>query len=86
MNLQPNMNSSPNMDMVIDDFRSSNINNFDEVRGHFMTSNKSTFRTVSMFSSKTLVDYAIRMEYLNNVLDNNKVKDPIDSSQLSYAK
>ena len=41
---------------------------------------------VSMSSSKALVEYAIRQEHLNNVLNNKKVKDPIDSSQLSYVK
>ena len=72
--------------MVINDFRDGNINNFDEVRGHSMTSNKSTSKMVSMSLSKTLVEYTIRIEHLNDVLDNKEVKDLINSSQLSYAK
>ena len=52
----------PNMRMDIDDFVSSNIDNYDNVRGHTMTSNKYSFRTVSIFSSKALVDYVTKIE------------------------
>jgi len=34
----------------------------------------------------TSVDYATRMECLNNVPDNEETREPIDSSQLSYAE
>ena len=80
-NKQPNMNLLPNMGIVIDNFGGGNVNNFDKVRGCSITSNKSTSRTVSISSSKVLVEYAIRLEHLND-----KNKDLIDSSQLSYAE
>ena len=43
-NLHLNMNSLPDMGMVIDDFSGSNINNFDNVRGHSMTSHPEQFQ------------------------------------------
>ena len=85
-NKQPNMNLLPNMGIVIDNFGGGNVNNFDKVRGCSITSNKSASRTVSISSSKVLVEYAIRLEHLNDNLDNDKNKDLIDSSQLSYAE
>ena len=51
-----------------------------------MTSNKTTFKTVSMFLSKILVNYTTRMEWLNNISDEDNIRDPSDSLQLSYAK
>ena len=72
--------------MDIDDFISSNVDNYDDVRGHTMTSNKTSSRTVSMSLSKALVDYATKMEWLNNISDEDEFREPIDSSQLSYAE
>ena len=37
-----------------------------------------------MSSSETSVDYATRMEWLNNLPDNEETRELIDSSQLSY--
>ena len=51
-----------------------------------MSSNKATLRTVLISSSKALEDYATRMEYLNNVSNSEEIREPIDSSQLFYAK
>ena len=60
MNFQPTMNSPPDMGMDINNFRDGNVNNYDEVRNHSMTSSKSVSRTVSMSLSKALVKYAIK--------------------------
>jgi len=62
MNLYSKITLLSNIDMDIDDFGSRNAINYDDVRGHTMTSNKISFRTVSMFLSKILVDYATRIE------------------------
>ena len=72
------------MGMDIDDFVSSNVDNYDEVRGRTMTSNKNPSRTISMTSSKASMNYTIRIERLNNVSEETAHKKPIDSSQLSY--
>jgi len=45
-----------------------------------MSSNKLSSRMVLMSSNKTLVDYTTRMERLDNLLDNEEVREPIDSS------
>jgi len=37
-------------------------------------------------TSEASVDYATRMEWLNNVPDNEKTRELIDSSQLSYVE
>ena len=72
--------------MVINDFGGSNVNNYKDVRGHSITSNKVISRTISMSSSEASVDYATRIEHLNNISDNVKIRDLIDSSQLSYTE
>ena len=74
------MTLSPNMSMDIDDFGSRNVNNYDEVRDYTINFDKISSSTALMFSSKVLVDYAIRMEQLNNVPNNKKTREPIDSS------
>jgi len=66
--------------MDIDDFVSSNVDNYDEVRGRTMTSNKNPSRTFSMTSSEASVDYATKMERLNDVSEETAHKEPIDSS------
>ena len=38
-----------------------------------------------MSSSEASVDYATRMEWLNDLPDNEETREPIDSSQLSHA-
>ena len=68
------------MGMDIDDFVSSNVDNYDEVRGRTMTSNKNPSKTVSMTSSEASVDYATKMERLNDVSEETAHKEPIDSS------
>ena len=67
------------MGMDIDDFGSRNVDNYDEMKGYTMISNKISSRTVSISSSKILVDYATKIEWLNNVSDNEKTRKPIDS-------
>jgi len=53
----------PNLGKIdIDDFHSGSIDNYNDVRGCTMYSNKTSSRTVSMSSSETSVDYATRME------------------------
>jgi len=74
-----------NMGMNINNIFCSNADNYDDVRGHTMTSYKPSSRTVSMFLSKASVDYATRIEHLNNFSENKETREPIDSSQLSYA-
>lgn len=74
------------MGMDIDNFSGRNVDNYDNVRGHTMTSNKMSSRTISMSSSEASVDYATRMEWLNNVPDDEETREPINSSQLSYTE
>ena len=55
--------------------------NYNEVRGRILSTNKSIFRDISMFSTKSSVIYHERMT-LNNLKDND---DPINTSpELSY--
>ena len=80
------MNLPASVEMDINDFNISNINNYNDVREHTMSSNKATSRMVSMSLSKILEDYATRVECFNNILipNNKKTRKPINSSQLSY--
>ena len=66
--------------MNIDNFNIDNVDNYNEVRGYSISFNKSISRMVSMSSSKVLVDYTMKLEYLNDTLDEEKVREPIDSS------
>ena len=86
MNSYSRMTLPPNIGMDVDDFGSRNVDNHNEVRGCTMTSNKMSSRTISMSSSEASVDYATKMEQLNDVPDNAETREPIDSSQLSYAE
>ena len=70
----------PNMGMDIDNLVISYGDNYDKVRGHTITSNKNPSRTVSMTSSEASVDYATKMERLNDVSEETAHKEPIDSS------
>ena len=72
------------VEMDIDDFNISNINNYNDVRGCTMFSNKATSRMVSMSSSKVSEDYATRVECSNNIPNDKETRKPINSSQLSY--
>ena len=74
------------MEIDIDDFNIDNVNNYDDMRGCTMFSTKTSSRTVSMSLSEALVDYITRMECLNNVSDDEETREPINSSQLSYAE
>ena len=58
--------------------------NYNEMRDHTEIHNKQTSRTVSMFSSKSLIDYYIRIEQFNNSIKDEDLKDLIDRSQLLY--
>jgi len=80
------MTLPPYMGMDIDEFGSRNVDNYDGVRDHTITSNKMSSKTVSMSSSEALVDYATKMEHLNDVPDEEETREPIDSSQLFYAE
>jgi len=70
--------------MEIDDFINSNVDNYDNVRGYTMTSNKNSSRTVFISLSKALVDYSTGMEQLNNISEETIFKELVDSLQLSY--
>ena len=48
--------------MDIDNFVGRNVNNYDNIRSYSITSNKNASKTILMFLSETLVDYANRME------------------------
>ena len=80
------MNLPGPVEIDIDDFNIGNVNNYNNMREHIMSSNKTASKMVSIFSSKISVDYTTRMECLNNVLDDKETRKPIDSSQLSYTK
>jgi len=80
------MNLPPNMGMDIDNFVGRNVNNYNDVRGHYMTSNKNTSRTVLISSSEVSVDYVTRMEQLNDISDEGETRDLIDSLQLFYVE
>ena len=74
------MNTLVSIKMNIDNFNIDNVDNYNEVRGYSISFNKSISRMVSMSSSKVLVDYTMKLEYLNDTLDEEKVREPIDSS------
>ena len=73
------------VEMDIDNFNIRNDNNYKEVRRHTISSKMNMSRTVSMSLSEALEDYTTRLEQLNDSLDKEVVKNPINSSQLSYA-
>ena len=72
------------MGMDINNIIGSNANNYNNVRDYTMISNKSSSKTVLMFSSKTLVDYTTKIKHLNNFSENKEIRESIDSSQLLY--
>ena len=74
------MNLPGPVEMDIDDFNVSNINNYNDMRGYTIPSNKTASRTVFISSSEASVNYATRMEYLNNIPDDEETREPIDSS------
>jgi len=80
------INLPASVEMDIDNFNISNINNYNNVRRHTMPSNKATSRMVSMSLSKVSEDYATRVECFNNIPipNDKKTREPINSSQLSY--
>ena len=80
MNSVSRMTLPTNIGMNIDDIFGSNANNYDNVRGYTMTSNKPSSRTVSMFSSKVSVNYTTKMEYLNDFSKNKEIRKSINSS------
>ena len=84
MNLVSRITLPTNIGIDINDFVGSNADNYNDVRSHTITSNKSSSRTVLIFSSETLVDYTTKMEHLNNFPKNEETKESIDSSQLLY--
>ena len=61
-NLHLRMDFPSNMGMDVDNFGSNNVDNYNDIRGHTMTSNKTSSRTISMFLSEVLMDYATRLE------------------------
>ena len=83
-----NMNSTATMTLPTDmEMDINNIvvtDNYNEVRGHTMTHDKQASRTVSISSSEALVDYHTKMECLNDLLDNEDLREPIDRFQLLY--
>ena len=73
------MNLLSNIGIDIDNFVSKNINNYDDIRSCFITSNKNTFRIVLISLSEILVDFVTKMKQLNNISDKDKTRDPIDN-------
>ena len=89
MSLHSNMTQPAlpsNIGMDINNFVSSNVENYNNVRGCILTSNKNSSRTISMSSSEALVDYATKMKQLNKISDKVVFREPINSLQLSYAE
>ena len=72
------------MGIDIDDFIISNVDNYNEVRGHTIISNKNPSRNASMTLSEVSVNYVTRIERLNSVFEETVYKKLIDSSQLEY--
>jgi len=70
---------------IVNDLFNSGCNNYNEVRGHTMTSNTHSPRTLSIFLSKCDEDYATRVQCESD----NMVKDDLvvmtDSPQIEYA-
>jgi len=58
-------------------------NNYDEVKGRTASPNLQSSRISSMFSSKSLVIYYVRMKN-NNDLEDDIDMEPINNSQLLY--
>ena len=65
--------------MDIDNFVGRNVNNYDDIKSYSITSNKNASKTILMFLSETLVDYANRMEQLNDISDKGETRNLIDS-------
>ena len=70
--------------MDIDDVHDGGLDNFDDVRGLTIHPSKPPSNTDKMSVMEGSVDYTRKMERQNNNLDEDKVQEPIDSSQLSY--
>ena len=70
--------------MDIDDVHDGGLDNFDDVRGLTIYPSKPPSNTDKMSIMEGSVDYTRKMERQNNNLDEDKVQEPIDSSQLSY--
>ena len=74
------MNLPGSMEIDIDNFNIGNVDNYNNVREHIMSSNKTASKMISISSSEVSVDYTTRIECLNNVLDDKETRKPIDSS------
>ena len=72
-----NITLSDDIDIVIDnvnDLFKNNCDNFDKVRGHSMTSNMQSPRTLFMFSSKCDEEYSAKVQHKsNNMVENNQI-------------
>ena len=86
MNSHSSMDLLLNMGMDIDDFVNKNVDNYNDAKGYSITPNKTTSRTISMSLSKASVDYATRIEWLNDISEKVETRDPINSLQLSYTE
>ena len=73
------------IDIDNDNFNVRINNNYKKAKWHTMFSKMNTSRTVSMFSNKTSVDNATKIEWLNDSLNKEVVRNSTNSSQLSYA-
>ena len=70
---------------IVNNILKSACNNYNEVRGHTMTSNTHSPRTASMFSSKCDEDYTTKVQWESN---NMVEDDPVvmsNNPQLEYA-
>jgi len=85
---ESNMTHSSDINMtseIVNDILKSACDNYDEVRGHTMTSNTHSPRTASMSSSECNEDYTTKVQQKS---DNMVEDDPVvmsDNPQLEYA-
>ena len=84
MIIYSNMTLPALLGIDIDNFNIGNSNNYDKIRRCMMFPNIPTPRTISISSSKALVDYHTKIEWLNNLPDEEEVRELINSSQLFY--
>ena len=70
--------------MNVNGVHSGGLDNYNDVRGITISLAKPSSSSDNMFVTNGSVDYAELMERQNNFVDDNVVKKPINSSQLSY--
>jgi len=70
---------------IVNDLFKKNCDNYDKVRGHLMTSDVQSSKTLSMSSSEYDEEYLARFQCKSgNIVENDQII-PSDSPQLKYA-